>query len=399
MANYNINTYEDPKSLYRAQTIKIGSKQFQTPIKSIELSQVDGTVQLNKQIYGLNEIHKKLYETTQIDKNGNTLAHSIDDLLSSPEKFGFFNTSLNIMRRRGRDGDINVCFVEYDGKKYPAKESIELMARVAHEYSDVVPIPIVGGLKKRFENPNEISKYLAYLERTYNEINARNNKPIMGIIPALTPRFIDRIVDFYLKKDLRFFYFDFNAAYPESVSLLIKQLLIRFHKEEILDQCFIHGLNANMGKISQKKDIIPAKDIMAFGYGFNGLGRYMGPHFFSSGDKSQKQKELEKNRLRLFRKEDYGCHKITKTKDLENIYPEDSSVPIDALVKSLQDEIDYKSQRLFNLEQQGMEAHNLRLKIVNQEAIKYVEEKTQVDKVEVKKMELLHKEIKEQTFL
>jgi len=392
MVSYKIETEPDPNSLYVKQTIKIGSRHIQTPIKSIELSQITQKTKLNKKIYGLNEIHKKLYEKTKRSKKGKIIAYSVDDLLQSPFMFKKFNQGLNNIYDMGDKKEFTMCFVEYEGEEYPNKHTIELMALIAHRYSDIIPLPIVTYLKRRFEsNPSETNRYLDFLDRIYNEIDTMNDKPIMGIIPPLTTIKIKRIMDFYIKKNVRFFYFDFDGIYPESALLNIDYFLKRLYKEEILDESFIHSLNANMGKLSQKKNVIPTRDIMSFAYRFSSLGRYKGP---------KAGKDLEENRLRIFRKEDYGCYKVTSIDDLQEIYPKDSSIPMEVLYDSLKSEkIDYRSQKLFNMEQQGLESYILRKVITEQESKEYIKNKEYVDKTELRKIEKMRASLKSQTFL
>lgn len=402
MVNYEIKTEPDPNfpSCVR-QTVRIGSKKVETPIKSIELSSISLKTKLDKNTYGFNEIHKKLYEKTKLDKKGRIRTYSVEDLQKSPYKFGKFNWGLSSIYKRRKLG-INMCFVEWVGDNYPNNETIKLMATIAYCYSDVIPIPIITNLRKKFENnPSEIKLYLNFLDEICNEINIKNEKPIMGIIPNLTFPLIKSIMDFYVKKEkelkheVRFFYFDFDGVYPESASLNIENVLRRLKEEEILNESFIHSLNANMGKMSQKKDVIPTKDIMSFAYRFGSLGKYKAPNFIPPlpplGKGDEDQKKMVQNRLRIFRKEDYGCYKVTTSDALEEVYPEDSSIPLEKLYSSLKGKkIDYKTQKLFNMEQQGLESCNLREIIINQECKEYFENKEYVDKTELKKIKKIH---------
>lgn len=396
MPNFEIKTDTDSFT-YRKQTVRVDSHKIETPIKSIDLATVPSEFELNQKVYGISEMYKKFYEKSKIDIRGRMRALSVDDLQRSPNNFEGLNRTLNAVYNKKHDDDFVFCFVEYEGDNYPNKETVELLARVSYKFSDIVPFPILTKIQNRIDKNGikELTNYLNFLNDFYTEINQRNNKPIMGIIPKLTPRMINRLLDYYIKNELRFFYFDFNGSYPESSSLLIETLLVRLSHEQILDECFIYGLNANIGKLSQKKEAIFTKDIMAFAYGFSCLGKYMGP-------KVVQIKDLTENRLRIFNKEDYGCYRVTSTDKLEKLYPNDSSIPIELLSNSLEYKIDYRSQKLFNMEQAGIESFNLRKIIEEQKARTYIDTKNYVDKDEIKKIEQLHKKFissKKQTTL
>jgi len=149
-----------------------------------------------------------------------------------------------------------------------------------------------------------------------------------------------------------------------------------------LDECYIHGINANIGKLSQKKEVINTKDIMGFGYGLSSLGRYKSPPVGGEIDMSSR-------RIRVFNKEDYGCYRVTEEDRLDNLYPTDSKIPKDRMKDSLLNKMDYDIQRLFTSEQQGLEAYRLRKIIDGQDAMQYLDSKKYVDaneKLNIKKM-------------
>lgn len=403
---FEIKTERDNDSLFCKQKIRVPGKRFETPIKSINLNYLSPKVELPPSIKGVNEVHKNVYGTTRVFKNGRRIK-SLNDIQEDPESHSDFNYKLKGEFNKGSKGDASLCFLEYIGETYPDDESIDFLAFTAHGYSNIVPIPIISGVRTIFKEGvkaglRPLDDYINYLEKMYEAIDTHNNKPIMGIIPNLTHRHIRKILNFYMKKDIRFFYFDFNSAIPTSNPQGIKQVLSTLKTNEILDESYIHAYNVNLGKISAHQGAIPSKDIITFGYGFNGLGRNKSPMAVQSKKESKDDlRRRQDNRLRLFNKNNYSYAKVDKS-IVGDIFSEDSSILLEKLEKALDRKTrDTKIQATYNSEQHGFEANKIK-EIISQNVelpIDYVKKKKYIEEIDINQMINLSKDVKSQSSL
>jgi len=225
------------------------------------------------------------------------------------------------------------------------------------------------------------------------------NKPLMGIIPIrLGPLIVEDALDVLVNNGISAFCIDFGGStitskYPD---------LIEFYKllkdYGLLESSLMYSINASYGRISHKRAIIEAKDIVSFEYGFDVLGRAQ------TASIPQKVREnisssLDK-KLRIFNKSDYGYYRVIGY-DISSVYPSDSNIPLDDLFNVQQREsksgipyLDSSLSSVFNMEQQGLEALSLRRVIQDEETEQYVKGKKHLDKKDKQQIFSIHHDIK-----
>lgn len=371
----------DDDTLYITKELRINGKNLTTPIKSLSLSP---KLVFNDKIKGINEIYKKFSLNEDSQKN------SIYKVLSSSEKLNELNYKFNsLVKKIDSSKEINICFIEYDDITYPEKKPLEFILDTAYEYSDITPLPIISKMPQRIgSDENSFLKYKKFLENSLEIIETLNHKPILGIVPPIQ-FFIPDIVDFYAKKGIDAFAFDFDGKTPLSMPQVIRSFMRSLKLHDLLENSFIHAININQGRFNKDANVVGAKDILSFGLGFDSMGErhkpLKGPQEFF-----EKLKNREDNRLRLFNKEDYGYYRVG-VKEIEEIYPIDSIIKRESFIN---ENSDLKSlQKSFNLEQIGLEAIRLRDVIINQEPKEYLSDKIQVKKEDYKKIIKMKKEI------
>ena len=230
-----------------------------------------------------------------------------------------------------------------------------------------------------------------FVDECFNEISTLNYNPIMGMIPILTPTYTEQLVDYYLNKNVNSFCVDFDGRTPSSTSDNITSMLKQIKNYDgDLDDVFITAINLSVGRAGKKADVIFAKDVLSYGFGIDSFGENHKSLSFKPGPPKPQPihilQEQELNKLRLFNKEDYGYYKAG-TSDLEKIYPNDSIVPFDVLKDSIKkSKKNLKLQHIFNIEQQGIEALNIRELITEQEVTKYIGDKRYIKPEDLKKM-------------
>ncbi len=374
----------DNDSLYVTKNLRINGKNLITPIKSLNLSKSNSKLLFNDKTKGINELYKRFSLSKESKKN------AILNVLNYPDKLDKFNYELNsLVRKTNIDKEINLLFIEYDDIKYPDKKPLEFILDTAYEYSDITPLPIIPKIPQRIgSNETAFEKYKGFLEESIEIIETLNHKPIMGIIPP-TLIFISDIVDFYAEKEIDSFVFDFDGKTPMSMRQTIRTFMRSLKKNDLLENSFIHSINANHGRFNKDVNVVGAKDILSFGLGFDSLGEkhkpLRGPKEFF-----KKLKNREVNKLRLFNKEDYGYYKLNRNQ-IQEIYPNDSIIKMNSFEN---ENLDSRNlQKSFNLEQIGLESIRLRDIIENQKALDYLSNKIQVKKEDYKKVVKMKKEV------
>lgn len=377
---------KDPDSLYHKREIRVGKIKIETPIKAIDLSKVI-KYRLPDKIRGLNYIYRKIGD---IQRKGQTW---IDNIKYNPKKEGVFTYKNNTLLNKSNENDINLFFLEYEGLNYPTDEDLRVITNKIHKNSTITPLPIISDLRKRINEgkQNAFQKYMGFVDECFNEISNLNYNPIMGMVPILTPTYTEKLVDYYLDKGVNAFCVDFDGRTPSSTSDNITAMLkIIKNYDGDLDDIFITSINLSVGRAGKKADVIFAKDILSYGYGIDSFGeKHKKLSFKPKPPKPQSSsiiEEQEINKLRLFNKEDYGYYKLGASA-LEKIYPKDSIIPLDILKNSfMKSKKDTELQNIFNIEQQGLEALNIRELIADQEITKYIEGKKFVKEEDLKKM-------------
>ena len=370
----------DDDTLYITKELRINGKNLITPIKSLGVS---SKLVLNDKIKGVNEFYRKFSLDESLKKN------SIYKVLSSPEKLNDLNYKFNsLVKKTDTDKEINLCFIEYDDIKYPEKKPLEFILDTAYEYSDITPLPIISNIGKRIDSEEKFEKYKKFLDESLEIIDTLNHKPIMGIVPPVQ-FYIKEIVEFYAKKGIDAFVFDFDGKTPLSMHQTIRSFMRSLREQDLLENSFIHSINTNQGRFNKEVNVVGAKDILSFGLGFDSMGERHKP---LKGPKEffEKLKNREDNKLRLFNKEDYGYYRLG-IGELEEIYPVDSIIKKESFVNEKSDL--RILQKNFNVEQIGLETVRLRDIITNQEPKEYLSHKTQVKKEDFKKIIKMKKEI------
>jgi len=382
-----IKSNPDPDLQYRQQTVKANNKTLITPIKAIDHSKLDSSVEVSRKVGGLNEFYsgltrQKIYNHLQ----------NVDSSL---------DYSLNSFRRKIRnlDSEMQLCFFEYKDEGFPDSKEIGFMGDQAYVYSDITPIPMLSDFKDRVSNisikkdskgkdvkeysPSEskFNRFIKYLSDVIETIEQKNNKPIMGYIPNYR-LFFKELIEFYVKKGINTFYFDANGSSPMSNQTTLHNLLRELSAQETLETSFVHMLNHNYGKPYKDNLIIAAKDILGFGLGIDSLGeKHM--QLKLSKELAEKMKKNPDNRSRLFIKNSYGYIKTSDAKTIKEFYPNDSGVDIEHFLSKTK--APYSIQNSFNMEQLALEAIQLKNRIGESTPIlPYVEKKKNIKDEDLK---------------
>lgn len=369
----SVNFAED--SLYKTQTVQIRGKSFKTPIKAMDLNRYIVGLNINPVVKGVNEICKK-FNSTRI----NTA------LTTNREEE--INREIDAVKKKySSEDDVNICFVEFEENNLPNQIETDYLTNLSYAHSDITPLPIIPKFFKVSTSDinTRFMKYCEFINNAIATINIHNQKPIMGIMPMSLPTiFMPELIEIYRKEGINSIFLDFQGATVNGAVTKIRNLVMTLKRQSLLENTFIYSLNLGPGKLPKSKDVVPAKDILSFGYGFDSIG---GMHVQKKLPPEVRERILRSQNifeysLRLFNKQDYGYYRASKPETIHKIYPGDSSIPPNILERSRKiGNVD----KLFNQEQLGLEAVNLR-SVINQnsELLKYLGTKQYVEKNDIK---------------
>ncbi|MFH1972666.1 MAG: hypothetical protein ABIJ18_04275 [archaeon] len=367
---------EDTEHLYRVQKIKFSSsKHITTPTKTIPLDRLRLKDSLNTKSRQLNEIFKRF--TSEKIKEAN----------EDNDKFTKIESEFNSNMNKVQENDSTFCFLDFAENIFPTSEEIEFMIDIAYCNSDITTIPTISQIKIKEEN---FSDFLNYLNNAIETIEQLNNKPIMGMIPSVAPKKVEDLLNLYEEKGINSFLLDLDGKNPITARMRIFRILKILNKKKLLDSSYIHGHNVGM-RVAKIVDVIPAKDILGFGLGLNSLGEKR-KIFHPNKAFLNYIKTNPENKFRLFNKEDYGYWKGLASKELDKIWPEDSSFETISFKEA---KTSGYLQKAFNVEQLALASHKLR-EIVNEEPNKtldFIKNKKYVKKEDIKIIENVKKKI------
>lgn len=359
-------------SFYKTQRVEISGKSFITPAKAMDIRRNITGVSLNPSIKGINEVYRVFKSA------------SIYDARTTDKELKINNEINRLFRRYSSEDQVNICFVEFEEQKLPTEEELEYLTNLSCVHSDITPLPLVPRFSKAITIDN-FDEYNNFVKKAIETIEVLNNKPIMGIIPMPVPSaFMPTLLNTYIDNGITALCLDFQGSTIGSSLTKIRALVKAIKKQNLLEESFIYSLNLGGGKLPKSKDVVPAKDILSFGYGFDTIGgqhirRRLPPEVRA---KILSSKDISKNSLRLFNKDDYGYYRAIKKETIKEIYPPDSSIPLGLLEKLMAPS---NIDKLFNQEQQGLEAINLRTVIKEEnKLLNYLKRKRFVDQKDIK---------------
>ena len=356
--------HEDQEFPMRRCTFTIGMKKLETPARAFGLAPNDECESFNIRSVdarGLNEIYKRVSQ------------ESFAKLENSVRYQEAFNRSIqDSLRRIPREVEFVLQVIEYDSEKQiPNTNQTEFLYALADDFpqNNILVPPILRDI--------EPLSYLQFLESFFKIVETHKKKTIFGLIPYGSWRDIRDVVDFYIKKGVYFFVMDLKGRHPflirQSIALVLDR--IRTIGKEYGYNGYLHGLNVGLGRKSKTKEIIPAKDILAFYYGFDSFGSsHVSPKLKPNMYPALKDKSKP---IRLFNRTDYGYYDIGHVSGVDFSVEDEATLNINHVRVATGYERKRVFQRIFNAERHGFEARTIRQKLLENATGKHLESKVQ----------------------
>jgi len=337
----------DENLFYKTSKIKIGSsRSFETPIKASNY----------KNSSGVNEIYKKFSKNT------------LNNMMSNVQ----FEIQKNASIKQEKNDNANFLFVEYDAEENINNNQLETLCDIEHAHSDIIIPPIFSKLIKSQKGEKQKNLLIKLINDSLEIFETLNNKPIIGMIPAILPRqYLKDIIKNYHNHDITCFAIDYCGKSVDSNLSWANMLTRQMVDYGITEESFIYGLNVYEAHFKKKENEVLAKDFISFGYGVDILGL---KHISLRLRKEQwnEIKSREKT-IRTFSPENYSYNRVLE-KEISKLG------------------INYDKVKDINLGLQISESEVLRNKIASEDPIKdYIETKKKVSEDNLRDMENLRK--------
>ena len=365
----------------RSLEISLGGDRITTPTKALDVRNFYRETNFPTELSGLNEISltfnaEALVKLSTVDAFARRKNQEIHALVQK----GAGSPSIAIPQFQAGEGVV----------RYPSATETASLVTVAYTFSDLVPIPSIPNVARQV-TIDTADPFMEYLYNCYVAIEVRNRKSILGYIPLRIPPFLlEEVTEFYLEHDINAYYLDFDGAKVTSFLTAlstIKRTLAEYGYDE---RSLLHFINASYGKAMNDRTVLPARDLIGFGFGLDSLG---GVHVGARRpkeyfEKIKAQKNVQRNTNRLLNREDYGYYRFDLVADgLPTSYPEDALISrdeVDGAVPS-------RCKRLVdtvNLQQQCLEADQLRTVVQEtpEETVAYFRSKRYVPSEDLKQM-------------
>ncbi len=274
--------------------------------------------------------------------------------------------------------------------RYPSATEIASLVSVAYTFSDLVPIPSIPNVARKV-TIETVDPFKAYLNDCYSAIEVRNRKPILGYLPMRIPPFLlEEVIEVYIDHGINAYYLDFDGSKVTSYLMALnslKRVLAEYGYEE---RSLFHFVNASYGKAVKDQPILPARDLLGFGFGLDSLG---GVHVGARRPKEfferlKEQKDIQRNVNRLLNRGDYGYCRFDIVADGPPAgYPSDALVPREELNGGNHSRCARLVQTV-DLQQQCLEADQLRTVVqeMPDRTVRYFETKQHVPPKDLKQM-------------
>ena len=354
----------DPEIQTRLTTLTVNSKRLEFPRRSLCLTKEthsESHVVENPSIRGVNEIPRRVTKDLVLD---------IDNDEEKQERF--YGDIASRFHSVNSADEINMFIFSYDNgprdkdnprKRGPNKtptdtETEYLCGLLDHMFNDIWVPPIVRGLKA--------SEYLPYLQSFYDLAQSKRHVHVAGLIPRFGRLDIRRLTELYTSHDINYLVMDFDERNPLALigSINMTKAIASAIEDRTGAPCFVHGINVPFYRGLWEDEILPARDILLFGFGFDCFGS---SHVFRPWrpmDKTILEKiKNEPKRYRLFNRNDFGYHRDNTIKPREF----EEQAPVSVTVSEVKNAGERRKTRLlesaFNAERHGLEVEVLRGKL------------------------------------
>lgn len=351
-------------AVFRARTVSLraGSKTITAPIRALHLKDSRSESRLidNPAVRGLNEVVSRVTPEllNEIDFEAAKQLSFLRSLQQGSGKINF------------RD-EISVFIIYFDGGgRLPTDQQVDYLANLVtgSPYNDIIVPPILQGVSGQ--------DYAGYLTKFFGRLQSYTDSPdVMGSIPHIAHIEMEPILKTYTDNDVCLFALDLEGKDPLDMYTNVNNVYrtMRDVERELSgEECsYLHGLNMKRPRGIEKKQVTPAKDMLIYEMGFSSYG--------SNHLRIKLNPNLPppRNFSWVLNRGDYGYYATSSPQVREMQYESGTSFSLSDVLTDGTADIRRKA-KLFNVEQQGLEAQTVGSRIQIGELDDYLKDKTQV---------------------
>lgn len=265
---YEINIKEindEDKSWFNIKRFRIKDTRFERPLKSLDIKNLDN----NAYDKIAKNYNFKIAEATKLIENPNPINRILNETDDSKiNNFFHKKTSVGLP-----------IVVNFTLKFNPHQTGINWSGFFDYYYqysNPILTIPNIRTINPATKKPIiSITDYIKFVDDAFEILDTKNHKPIfVPISLRLSLNQLSELLDYYLKKEYLYYWFDFEGkAINESALGRTINVFRKLHESEVFGKSISYFTNIKREITSNTKDDhSPASDVLASIAGANIIG-------------------------------------------------------------------------------------------------------------------------------
>ncbi|SIS19719.1 hypothetical protein [Natronorubrum thiooxidans] len=342
-----INTIElDGNTLSSHKEVEIGSKQFTTPAKALQVGKLRSTENVSSLTRGIAEIYTKA--------NAAALENSRSGWTGLAKK-------LERQAKNAQDGELVIPFLEYDDTSDLEPKNAAEIAKLQTNYGDFITVPLMIPLVNAADDGDDRSSshVSTIIQNTQTFLNAVDElgigKPVMGVIPPISEDCTQALTELYAESGLRAYCVDFNRRSPMAqaqINHVVNPLMQTLTGYDLGEESIVYAVNARNSR-QAAGNRRTADAMYAYTLGFDIVGdNHIPPNWPEEVFKKiAEQSEDGKVELRLFDANTVSIVEVP-VDDLASFLPDTAEISVNRVQKRIASNPDeqYRFEKLINSE-------------------------------------------------
>ncbi|MHA1821358.1 MAG: hypothetical protein ACTSVC_12860 [Promethearchaeota archaeon] len=362
--NYRIiRSSSDDETLCNAKEVELSNIRFKTP-NTVLHSDINPN--------SLPDIHNTyIYELWKRIEFKELEKAPMDNSVGIPLTQKINSIKRDYMRGTLKNYFLSIKFNEKNPFSKIKKSHIKFLLDTVFPITNFIIFPLIHKVPEIITNSNLCKKYINYLEECYEIAATLNNKPILGIIQPIPQNLIKNVVNFYIKKEVSTYCFDFNGYSLNSLFPNYKEFIRQLYLSDphSFNEKFIYIINL---KLPRNKGLtyssFPAEDLLLTPLKTDIIGiNHISAGGASNIKRSKKRKKSKRilKRINLLDTNNYLYQRISNKEEFNQHFQHTLITMPFQEVSAISNTERTKFSRMFNYCEKSIELHNIHNDIIN----------------------------------
>lgn len=372
MSNFAVDERTiDAETLFTRKTISTGTKSFTTPAVATPYRRERPKDTVHTDARGIGEVYRTVTPSGLQEARAGQSRQIQRDI----------KRDLN----RANPGEVVNCILAYQVARRMDTRNVDYMVGLLANVADFITVPLQPEVVAavRSDEPTGVDFDIYYKNAERVVTIARESypdRPVMGTIPPLSWDDTRRLVDLYLKHEVRAFCLNFDGRTPTAEAQLtdmLSPLATEIGRRDLADDVLVYGVNAHRGRNTGASPAL-AENFIGLGMGIDVLGGYHIPlqappetiEEFVGGPVPDSPERVE---IQVFDADEY-VHRDCRLANLENHIAGPTGLDVQRLKRQIPGNQNALSRlrALLNAEQMGLAANGLADAIQNQRVVEHI---------------------------